>query len=223
MTKKRSNNNNKRSKLPSPITTLKQNAASSVVHVRVLDQQKRGRELKYFDISSTNYEMDTTGSVTLLNPIAEGNDSNNRNGRQVLIKGVQICGNAFATITTGLQQLGRVILIWDNATNGVLPVITDVLNNAASDAHYNLNNRNRFTILWDHQFQLDVSNATYSRGERFSCDVMLNAIQNYNNTGGTIANIQSGALVMLTIGLNAAGATAGSSNIATRVLFQEVQ
>jgi hypothetical protein len=221
--KKQRSNKNRSAKMPSAITTLKQNGAKSVTHVRVLDQQPRGRELKYLDLVSTNYNFDTTGSVTLLNPIAEGNDAASRNGRQVLIKGVQIIGNAFATVTTGLQQLGRIILLWDNATNGVLPVITDVLNNSASNASYNLNNRNRFTILWDHHFQLDVQNSTYSRGECFSCDVMLNAIQNFSNTTGVIGSIQSGALCMLTIGLNASGTTAGTSNIATRVLFQEVQ
>jgi hypothetical protein len=216
-------NKNKSGKAPSAITTLKQNGRTSSMTVKVLDQQRRGREMKYLDLASTNYEIDTTGSVTLLNGIAEGNDSNNRNGRQVLIKEVHVIGNAFATISTGLQQLGRIMLVWDNATNGVLPVITDVLNNAAADADYNLNNRNRFTILWDHIFQLDVSNATYSRVECFSTDIKLNAVMNFNNTGGAIANIQSGALCMLTIGLNAAGATAGSSNIATRVLYHEVQ
>jgi len=176
------------------------------------------------DVTLANYNIDATGTITLLNGIAEGDDFTNRNGRSVRLLSLQLRGFATATIATGLAQLGRVILFWDNATIGVIPAISDVLSTTTSSySPYNMVNVNRFTILYDHQFALDSNSTTFSRAEEISANIKLNAVTRFINTGGTITGIQSGGLFMITLGSLVAGSTAGVLQAWTRVQFQEEQ
>lgn len=180
------------------------------------------KELNFVDIADTAYVIDTTGTLTLLNGIATGDDYSARNGRLVKIKGVEIVGSAKATVTTGLPQPARILLFWDNACSGVAPAITDVL--AASTPHsYPLQATvERFTVLWDYQFVLDYNAATTSRSiTPFSIHIPLNVMTSFNGTGATVASISNGGLFMITLGGNVAGTTAGTANIATRVRFLE--
>jgi len=182
------------------------------------------KELKFVDVGVAQYAMDTTGTVTLINPIGEGDDFTMRTGREVQIESVSLAGYGIPTAGTGLATQNRILLVWDNAANGALPAYTDVITAINPTAFPNVNNVARFTILWDHKYVVGSSVATLVGSptiHQFACDLQVKSPARFMGTGATIASIQNGALLMLTCGYAAAGATAGVANISTRVTYSD--
>lgn len=184
-----------------------------------------GPELKFIDIAGAGYIADTTGTVTCLNLIGEGDDYTNRDARQATIKSVQLHGWFGPSDTTTTISKGRLLLVWDNAANGAIAAITDILVAANAYSFPNINNQNRFTILRDMPFTIGgidtTATSTYAMSPSvFDVEVYLkiNHITQFNGTAAAITSIQNGALLMVTIGTNGS-ATAGTFNIGTRVRF----
>ena len=182
-------------------------------------------ETKYVDLAETSYNCDTTGTITSLNLIAEGDDNTNRNGRRVLIRDVAVSGYSFPTVATGLKQQHRFMLVWDNAPNGTAATIALILSAVNTTAFPNPNGVNRFTILWDHTHVLGVDSATIVDQviKQFSAAVRVNCVTQFSGTTAAAASVQNGLLYLVTIGSLAAGTTAGTANVSTRVTFNEVQ
>lgn len=203
---------------------------NSIVHVR--GQIKPRRELKFIDTAQTTASLDTTGTVLLINGISEGDDFTNRNSRSVAIRSVGIRGWAFqqnAGSTQSFAQKGRVMLVWDNAVNGALPALTDILASASSVSFPNVNNEQRFTILWDRSFVVgpwsDVAASSVGYLDQAVVDVeglvKLDAPVAFIGTGATIASLQNGGLYLVTVGSLVAGATTAATTLTTRVRFIE--
>lgn len=187
-------------------------------------------ELKYLDIASANYACDTTGSVTALNLIGQGDDVNTRQGRQVTLKSIRIHGMIAPVDNTTVNNYVRVMLIWDNSPNSAatVPAITDILNASTSITSTNLNNRVRFTVLRDWKETIGGLDNTATQATAQSPSVseidwyvnLKNALTTYSGTGSTIANISTGSLLMVTIG-SAAAAAAHNFVATTRLRFTD--
>lgn len=186
------------------------------------------KEKKYTDVAAADYVADTTGTVTLLNGIAQGDDNTNREGRQVTMTSVSVKG--FLQPVDNITDPGycRLIVVWDSATNGgAAPAITDLLAASTSLSHNNLNNRMRFKVLLDEQYAIGGTNNTATQSFAQSPTVVTinrylplpkGCVTTFSGTGATSASIQSGAIWMFTIGSRAAG-TGGAFSVATRVRF----
>lgn len=112
--------------------------------------------------------------------------------------------------------------------------MTDVLQSATSISHLNPNNRDRFKILWDKQFAFgpikvdNTATQSYSWAQgpsvysvkyfkKLNLEMIFNA-----GSAGTIADVTSGALYLLTIGTTAAGTNTDADFIVTtRVRFDD--
>lgn len=196
-------------------------------------------ERKVNDIGVTDYAVNSTGSVTLLCNPALGSDMNNRIGRKIMIKSFYIRGYVAqdladgAAVGSGAAALARMIVFADFQPNGAAPGITDVLNSASPSSQLNLNNRDRFKVYCDKTF----INGTYkidttaSSSYGFASDTIkpvkkykkINLETVFNSTnGGTIGDINSGALFMLWIGSNSVGTADQNANISTRVRYLDV-
>jgi len=185
-------------------------------------------ELKYFDIAATNYQADTTGSVTVLNAMVVGDDNNTRDGRQISNTSLHVQGVVFPQDTTTNNTVSRLMLIWDSQPNGAIAAVTDVLTAANSISTTNLNNRERFRILRDirnpHGAVSDVATQTYSNANNthvINEFISLKGLKTtYNATAAGIASVTTGALLMLTIG--SAASTAGATyTLTTRLRFTD--
>lgn len=186
------------------------------------------KEHKFVDVTAAGYAADTTGSVTLLNGVAQGDDFNNRQGRQVTMTSISIKGMLQPVDASTNPTYCRLIVVWDNAQNsGSAPVITDLLAQSVSESHNNLNNRMRFKILMDEQYAIGgVSNtatqAYAGAPSVYTVNRYLKLPQGctttFSGTGATAGSIQSGAIWMFTIGDQAAG-SGGSFFVATRCRF----
>jgi len=186
------------------------------------------RELKYVDIASAAYACDTTGSVTALNLLAIGDDNTTRDGRQVTIKSVQVRGLIRPNDSIVNPSLARVMLVWDNAVNsGTIATIAQILTAADSKSFPLIDNSNRFTILSDDSFALAEQSSTATQSfagapmvHCYEKYLRINQVTQYSGTTAAIGSIQNGALYLVTIGSQAAGA--GSTlDAATRVRFTD--
>lgn len=182
-------------------------------------------ELKVQDLAQATYQVNTTGSITLLAVPITGADFNARIGRKIKLKSLFIrgrirleCTSSPDTAVAVAAQQGRLMIVYDLQPNGVIAGITDILNTAEPASHLNLNNRDRFRILYDREFVFDpyvvdkTATASYSNAGRSIHNVKLYKKLNYDMifnsvNGGTIADIASGALLMVWVGSAIAGTT----------------
>jgi len=185
-----------------------------------------GPEKKFIDsggfftyAASAGTTITTVGTPTmqLLNGLVQGTDSVTRIGRKIMMKSIQI-RNAIGKAVQTSSSIIRTIVFYDTQTNGAAPVVTDLLQ-ASTLATYivsplNLNNRERFRILWD---KTDVVGADGADNaivyqdyyKKLNMAVIFNA-----SNAGTVADIQTGSVYALTMGTLP---TANAYDIATYV------
>lgn len=185
-------------------------------------------ELKYNDIAVAAYAADTTGSITCLNLTAVGDDNTTRDGRQINNKSIHVQGLLTPNDSVAGPNWARLMLLWDTQPNGALPAVTDILTAATSTANTNLNNRQRFIILRDIKLAQGINDNTatmaYSNGNNtYTVDtfIPLGGLKTtYSGTTAAITSVSSNALLMLTIGSQAAG-SAGTFGVTTRLRFTD--
>lgn len=196
-------------------------------------------ELKVFDIAVGSLAANTTGSIALLCAPIPGAAINERIGRKITLKSFFVRGCVFADqsrpMATGANtssQLARMMLVWDETPNGVTPAITDILTQATSQSQLNINFRDRFRILWDKTWALDpITMSTTATQSVASAGRSLYPVKKWKklnhemifNAGiaGTIADVVSGALFLVTIGMNGAGADDGTFSVSTRIRYSD--
>lgn len=179
-------------------------------------------EKKFYDINTATYQVNTTGSITLLFVPQLGTDFNARIGRKTKVTSLYIRGRLQNEIAGSVQtgniaaQQARMIVFIDLQPNGAAPAVTDVLVEALPSSQLNANNRDRFLIVKDKVFYFDPvinqTTATQSQAafNRTGYNIKLYkkcAIETIFNAtnGGTIGDISSGAVYMMWIGSTAAG------------------
>jgi len=186
-------------------------------------------EVHYNDIAAAAYGLDTTGSVTCLNLIAEGNDNVSRLGRKAMMKSVAVRGFVIQAGVANVAQQGRILLVWDNAASGALPIITDILTAVNNSSFVNVNNIARFTILKDVTYEIGSLNtgATVAIADnvikRVDIELRIHSSTQYSGTTAVIASVQNGSLLLVTCGSGAAAGNAGlTAALSTRVTFVDV-
>lgn len=157
----------------------------------------RAGELKYIDVSlgATSFPLAGTGVLTLLNGCIQGSDATNRIGRKVNLKSIQTrISNTVATTGISNGPNFRVIIFYDKQANATAPAVTDVLLTDAFASNMNLNNRDRFVILMD-KTSAESCNYNWNMHDyrKVNCETIFNS-----GNAGTIGDIQTGSLYMLT-------------------------
>lgn len=174
-------------------------------------------EKKFIDIASATYVCDTTGSVTPLNLCDEGTSVSQRIGRKICMKSVQVRGLIDPVDGATTATLARVMLIWDKQVNGVTATIAEILSAATANSYMNLDNRERFVVLMDKHYSIgafsNVATTAYAQSPTVAHinkykKIPAGSFTIYDGTGAGIADINTGALYLVTIGSQAAGAGA---------------
>lgn len=182
-----------------------------------LSKRKPKVPANWLDIS-VNHALNTTGNVAAINILTKGDDYNTRDGREIKNYSMQLALQSQPTVTTGLAQSHRVLLVYDRFPQGVTAAFTDILKEVSIPTLINEDNRWRFRILYDSgprklcgQDQTNEvvpsNHVTYYRKY-----VNLHNIITRFNTGnaGTVADIDFGAILLVSMGDKSAGVTAGS-------------
>lgn len=207
---------------------------------------RRGPEVKTVDVVVTNQVINTTGSIALLNGIAEGTSFNNRIGRRVSLKSLQISGtlddNSAGTPINDSSYY-RMLVVYDRQNNGGTPALADILQDvdaagAATTTAFsglNMNNSDRFKVLMDNRVfiandnttnpaqNLEVSIAALAAGsgevsiKRF---IKLNGLEtHYGTANANVAGCQTGAIWL--VFLSSAGNML-QANLSIRLRYWDV-
>lgn len=182
-------------------------------------------ELKYVDLAGASYVADTTGTLTLLATIAQGDTLQQRVGQRVMLTNLLIRGQVASGSTTA-TALATLIIVYDRQPQGALPAITDVLDASISNSFQRVDFRDRFFLCARWDFNLtgnSVTPATGGENIRLDFNVALRKPATYDQTAttGAIGTIRTGALYAITVGNNAAGTTAPNFTLVYRTSFAD--
>ena len=186
-----------------------------------------GADAKYFDVGSQAYACNTTGTITHLNVIAQGNTINNREGKAYRIKNIQVRGVIESDTTTTRAQCAC-YLVWDRQPNKALAGITDILDSVNSNSFTKRENTGRFRILkkWHRVVIGNITTPTTGR-ECIDVDKYLKLPKDLvtmcttADTTGVIGDIISGALLWVTVGSVAAGTADANFTGGFRIGFSD--
>jgi len=183
-------------------------------------------ETGFVDLAATGYNFSTTGSIALIATIAQGASVNQRVGKKIVLKSLQVRGQSISGTTTTVADCALVI-VYDRRPTGSLPAISDVLVSADSTAFNNDANSGRFQILKRVDFCHTGNSTTPATGGEIRDMAMWLSLKDlpvaYKAAGtGAIGDIEQGALYLITVGSNVAGTTAPQGTLAFRTRFLDV-
>lgn len=119
----------------------------------------------------------------------------------------------------------RTLVVYDCQTNSATPATTDILEVASFESPMNLNNRDRFKVIFDKVHVMNpvtYTGAALTAGSPFAKHMYkykkINLEVINSGTGGTAGSIQTGGIFLLIIGLNNNGST---TNYYSRVRFTD--
>lgn len=179
-------------------------------------QKSSGIERKNIDDTAPKITTGVaTWTINCLNDVVQGTTATTRIGRKILMKSINIQG----VVATSTGNAARILIVYDKQSNGALPAATDVLTSNTLMAMQNLDNRDRFIILADilpYEQEENISNPSASSGFGWKRYIKCNLETIYNGTLGTIADITTGSLLIMT---NINGATITGETGMQRVRF----
>ena len=205
-----------------PRMVLKRSSAVSSKSLQRLVAQSR--ETGFVDLALANYAMDTTGTITLLATIPQGTTVNSRVGKKILLKSIQMRGSISNNSAATVNDVAYLI-VYDRRPTGSLPAITDILDTATSRSMNNDANSGRFKIIRRVDTALVGNVTTFTEATMKSVDeyIKLRDLPMVFKAAGTgaIADIEEGALYLVTVGFVAAGTAAAQLSAGFRIRFYD--
>lgn len=113
-------------------------------------------EFKKHDVYNS-VNSNNTGNLILLNGLSNGDDYNDRDGRSVRFKSIQVQTRTLLN-PSSTNTVFRMILFLDKQANAGSPAVTELLDvstAARTDAFRNLDYRKRYVILKDKRFTIN--------------------------------------------------------------------
>ena len=186
------------------------------------------KESGFVDLAAATYACNSTGSITLIATVAQGTSVNQRVGKKIQWKSMQIRGTVQANPTT-VSNNSAWLIVYDRRPTGSLPAITDVLSSATAISFTNDANSGRFQILkrWNDTILGNVGTAGQQTDKTSIVVDEFLSLRSlpcaYKAAGtGAIGDIEQGALYLITVGDNAAGNTDSDAILAFRTRFLDV-
>lgn len=182
--------------------------ARSRVNVARRGLMRTRGELKVIEEKINNPECvyDNT-TMILMNGCARGDDISERNGRQIIIRSIQMRGEFYSKSGTGGDGVCRVDIVQDKQTNGSALTPAQYFSGAADASrpfqYVNLENRMRFRTLFSAIRAVSApseANTKYvvSMFKRCYIPVVFN-----NGDAGTVADIISNSIYLVCTGSQA--------------------
>lgn len=187
----------------------------------------RAPERKLIDTSGAiSFISDTTSpplpNVVLVNGVSQGSDINNRIGRRYTNVSVQMRYTCQVSAITPTPAAARIMIVYDLQPNGAttVPILTDILQTATTTSPMNINNRDRFRVIYDKTHTVSPNGPEIFYTKMFK---KLNLVTTNNaGTTATIGSIATGAMYVVTVGDTAEAADTFASGIVyVRVRFTD--
>lgn len=170
---------------------------------------------------------DNNTAFRLVNSIAAGNDSNQRDGAFVKMHSVRVEGVIQQGTSQTTSQVARMILVYDASPNGAFPTLSQIFTSAGSgqsDARLctpNTENRQRFSVLMDKSYTIDPLDSSRLRNLSIYKKLMIPTIYKAGSAGSSagIGTIAQGALYMLLLGSAVYGVNTNPAFVGTVKLY----
>lgn len=108
------------------------------------------QELKFLDVSNAALTVGAGGTVVALNSMAAGDDANTRNGRRIALVSSMFRFHMLGTDGIATAPVGqRICIVYDRDSRGGSPAWTDVFQVTQSVTDRNVNNKDRFVVVYD--------------------------------------------------------------------------
>lgn len=205
---------------------------------------RNSKDIKAVDVAGGSLAVNTTGTVALVNGIAQGAAPYQRIGREIAQRSLLLRFQLTYLRTAANQEHARVLLVYDRAPNGVLPTFADVIQSTDSAgvssntvySNQNLSNANRFLILRDWSLNLMMDSGAPANGVwtakyddqdlwRFSSDrvfIKLGGMRSvYSGATAGIGDLREGAIYLISQGTQAAGGEGSRVDFTTRLRYTD--
>lgn len=162
------------------------------------------RELKGVDTGFSTTTV-AAGAVTLLNGVVAGDDINERNGRKIALKYLDmfISFNLNLATLTSRVSFVRYMVVYDNGPNGIIGLPTDILSSPVTVySTRRLDTMSRFSILLDQVHSIsglpptDVAAGGVFKHHRVN---LKNMPVTFTSALGGIGAIREGSLYLLVL------------------------
>lgn len=136
-----------------------------------------------------------------MNGLQPGTGATQRIGKRALFKNVLLRMGIGVPTNTGATPLNgyvRIMMICDKQSNAAAPTVAGILQAVAAISPINMDNRDRFMVLYDYQTTIDQLGAR--AGTAVKKFRRLNIVTSYNaGAAGTVADIATNAIYLLYI------------------------
>lgn len=137
--------------------------------------------------------VDSTGSVTHVTDIAQGDGEGTRTGNSIFCRALNWKGQVFRTTSGNALQSFRIMVVQDGqqiTDSG--PGVTDILESATVYSHLNKNTVGRFKVLYNRVF---LMSSTGELGKNVNINIPMRHHVRYN--GSATSDIAKGGLYVL--------------------------
>jgi len=168
-------------------------------------------ELKYIDSNAVDQGITVAGALVLVNGCATGTTVTTRVGRKIVMKSISISINMFnaggITQSYPIGVSGKISLVYDTQPNGgAAPGYTSIYKVAHPTSPLNLDNRDRYKVIWTKNFGIASYEIAASKLSAGSPNNMAkkgykrcNLPVIFGGDGATQADIQTGALYLTAV------------------------
>jgi len=197
-----------------PLATTKKDQIQDK-KIKVLASKVKSLEhkpmLKYLDTYYTSALL-AAGSIVCINPLAQGDDFNQRGGEQVYSKFLS-CRFRLNRPSASTADFIRIMVFWDkqfNGTGGSIGGLVDgVLDNdvitGIALSPYNHRCAERYKILYDKTFTFNPNSTATDEGLIAKVNINLHGVKvNYSDSGATFASITDRGLLFFVSSSNTA-------------------
>lgn len=183
----------------------------------------RKSEKKNIDVNQASPIVagQTTATVALLNQINNGAGPTQRVGRECRQKSLfyRFVGN-MAPTSAGASPI-RLLIVYDKQTNGALPATTQVVVADSIENPMQLFNKKRFIILVDEEIPCLGTGGPQAFSIKGYRRLNMLAYEGNNVGGGTIADIQAGAIYSFVWQTGGIITASPPSQLYTRIRFDD--
>lgn len=179
-------------------------------------------ENKYLDFFATAANITNSGTVVLINGIDEGVDPTQRIGRSCRLKSLLLRTRSITSDQTAvIAQTLRYMVVLDKQPNGALATAADILADVSDNLAAPLSpllpaNFKRFTVYLDFNVVMNKQgrNLVVTKHR-----LRLNVKPRWGTAGATIADLSSGALLLVVVSDDSTATNAPVSSVFTRLRF----
>lgn len=204
--------------------------ASAMTRPQVKQLISRSAETKYIDTNITD-DINDVGQFLCLNSCARGDDNDEREGRRITMRSLQVNFQLRTVADESLVNACRFMIVLDKEGQGTIPTVGDIISSTTLQEFPNTNNLRRFSILYDKHITIGTAatdtDAREDTKKQWSIKRKLGGQSGMRvdfNAGdaGTHTDIEKGSLWLLYFSDQADSTNEAHIEVYTRVTFTDI-